>query len=81
MSDLIDPIEPPGFDDRDRVFDFLNQAEVLTERWRREYNTIRPHSALGYRAPAPEAVWICSPASATLRLANRSTRKNDPNLN
>jgi len=22
--------------------------------WRREYNTIRPHSSLGYRPPAPE---------------------------
>jgi putative transposase len=28
---------------------------VLIERWRVEYNTIRPHSALGYRPPAPEA--------------------------
>ncbi len=26
------------------------------ERWRQEYNTFRPHSALGYRPPAPEAV-------------------------
>ena len=32
------------------------QAEVLVERWRHEYNTFRPHSALGYRPPAPEAV-------------------------
>jgi len=28
---------------------------VLTERWRQEYNEFRPHSALGYRAPAPVA--------------------------
>ena len=63
------------------IFDTLQEAEVLTERWRWEYNTIRPHSALGYRAPAPEAVLICSPSSATLRMVNRSTRKNDPRLN
>jgi hypothetical protein len=29
---------------------------VLVERWRHEYNTFRPHSALGYRPPAPEAI-------------------------
>ena len=31
------------------------EAQVLTERWRRVYNGVRPHSALGYRPPAPEA--------------------------
>jgi len=30
--------------------------EALVERWREEYNTIRPHSSLGYRPPAPEAI-------------------------
>jgi transposase InsO family protein len=34
----------------------LREAEVLIERWRRHYNTVRLHSALGYRPPAPEAV-------------------------
>ena len=38
------------------VFDTLLEAKVLVGRWRREYNHIRPHSALGYRPPAPEAV-------------------------
>jgi hypothetical protein len=28
----------------------------LVERWRHEYNTFRPHTALGYRLPAPEAI-------------------------
>ena len=37
------------------IFDTLLEAKVLIERWRREYNTIRPHSALGYKPPAPEA--------------------------
>jgi transposase InsO family protein len=38
------------------VFDTLLEAKVLVGRWRREYNHIRPHSSLGYRPPAPEAV-------------------------
>ena len=38
------------------IFCTLTEAKILIERWRREYNTIRPHSALGYRPPAPEAV-------------------------
>jgi transposase InsO family protein len=37
------------------LFDTLWEAQVLLERWRREYNRVRPHSALGYRPPAPEA--------------------------
>ena len=37
------------------VFDTLWEAKVLAERWRREYNQRRPHSALAYRPPAPEA--------------------------
>jgi putative transposase len=30
------------------------EAQVLIEQWRIHYNTIRPHSALGYRPPAPK---------------------------
>jgi transposase InsO family protein len=37
------------------IFDTLWEAKVLLEQWRREYNAVRPHSALGYRPPAPEA--------------------------
>ncbi len=37
------------------LLDTLLEARVLTARWRREYNTVRPHSALNYRPPAPEA--------------------------
>jgi len=37
------------------IFYTLGEAKVLVEQWRREYNTIRPHSALGYVPPAPEA--------------------------
>ena len=28
----------------------------MIEKWRVEYNTERPHSALGYRPPAPQAI-------------------------
>jgi transposase InsO family protein len=38
------------------VFATLEEAGVLIEQWRREYNQVRPHSALGYRPPAPEAI-------------------------
>ncbi len=38
------------------IFDTLWEAQVLLERWRREYNGFRPHSSLGYRPPAPEAI-------------------------
>ena len=37
-------------------FDTLWEAQVLIERWRKAYNHIRPHSALGYHPPAPEAL-------------------------
>ena len=38
------------------IFFTLTEAQVLIEQWRREYNTIRPHSSLSYRPPAPEAI-------------------------
>jgi transposase InsO family protein len=39
-----------------RLRDELLKAEVLIERWRQPYNTVRPHGSLGYRPPAPEAI-------------------------
>jgi transposase InsO family protein len=38
------------------IFYTLREAKVLIEIWRWEYNHFRPHSALGYRPPAPEAI-------------------------
>lgn len=38
------------------IFYTLLEAKVLTERWRLHYNRVRPHSALGYRPPAPAAI-------------------------
>lgn len=36
------------------IFYTLKEAQILIEQWRIHYNTIRPHSSLGYRPPAPE---------------------------
>jgi len=36
------------------IFYTLREAQVLIERWRIHYNTVRPHGSLGYRPPAPE---------------------------
>jgi len=38
------------------LFSTLEEAKVLINQWRREYNQIRPHSAMNYRPPAPEAI-------------------------
>lgn len=38
------------------IFYTVKAAQVLIEGWRREYNHVRPYSALGYRPPAPEAI-------------------------
>jgi len=51
------------------IFYTLMEAKVLIERWRREYNQVRPHSALGYRPPAPEAIVPFLPGSASLHPA------------
>ena len=39
------------------------EERVLTERYKRTYNRIRPHSSLGYRPPAPEALLPADPVS------------------
>ena len=38
------------------IFYTLREAQVIIEGWRKEYNTFRPHSSLGYCPPAPGAV-------------------------
>jgi putative transposase len=40
------------------IFYTLEEAKLLIENWRREYNTVRPHSSLGYWPPAPEALAV-----------------------
>lgn len=48
------------------IFCTVKEAKVLIESWRKHYNTVRPHSSLGYRPPAPEAI-AAGPTSASLR--------------
>ncbi len=43
------------------VFNMLLEARVLIERWRVHFNTVRPHSSLAYRSPAPEVVLFRTP--------------------
>jgi putative transposase len=43
------------------IFYSIKELRVLAERWRKHYNTVRPHSSLRYKPPAPEA-WLTSTA-------------------
>ena len=47
-------------------FDTLLEAKVLIERWRQHFNTVRPHSSLGYVLPAPETNRAGLKATSTL---------------
>lgn len=38
------------------IFYTLQEARIVIESWRRHYNTVRPHSSLHYKPPAPEAL-------------------------
>ena len=38
------------------IFYTLKEAQILVANWRRLYNGLRPHSALGQRPPAPETI-------------------------
>jgi putative transposase len=38
------------------IFTTLTEARVLIADWRKDYNQVRPHSAKGYKPPAPEAI-------------------------
>ena len=55
------------------IFYSLKEAQILTEMWRVEYNTERPHSALGYRPPAPQAI-IPKPGHGDMENASRFLR-------
>ena len=55
------------------IFTTLLEAKVLIENWRKEYNQVRPHSSLGYRPPAPEAIQlfytlVCPPDPGPFRM-------------
>jgi transposase InsO family protein len=62
------------------VLETLLEAKVLIERWRVDYNTVRPHSSLGYRPPVPGARPLWKPASATLQQASTADPLTSENL-
>jgi transposase InsO family protein len=60
------------------LFYSLAEARIIIESWRQHYNTRRPHSSLGYRPPAPNAVlWPAAPTQpaspATSNVAAKPT--------
>ena len=46
----------------------VKEVQVLTETYRQTYNRIRPHSSLGYRPPAPQAVLAADTVPALVGL-------------
>ena len=42
------------------LFYTLKEAQIMTERWRTHYNTVRPHSSLGGQPPVPETIQLAS---------------------
>ncbi|MGA7558977.1 MAG: IS3 family transposase [Terriglobales bacterium] len=60
------------------IFYSLKEAQILTERWRVEYNTERPHSALGYRPPAPQAILPKPPGHGDMENAPRFPHPHTP---
>lgn len=53
------------------MFSSLREAQIIIETWRNHYNTKRPHSALGYRPPAPEAIVPMNHSSGAAHQAGR----------
>jgi len=61
------------------IFYTLKEAQVMVARWRQDYNTIRPHSSLGYKPPAPETIQLqifagFTPPSGTAPLSGEYPR-------
>ena len=50
------------------IFYSLKEAQVIIEQWRKHYNTKRPHSSLGYRPPAPQAIQLHQPTIEALNV-------------
>ena len=52
----------------------LWEAQILIEQWRIHYNTIRPHSSLGYCPPAPESIVLMDQRPTMHQQSSRTTR-------
>jgi len=53
------------------IFYPLKEAQILTERWRVDYNAEQSHSAVGYRPPAPQAILPKQPGHGDVENASR----------
>ncbi|MDP2087422.1 MAG: transposase, partial [Gemmobacter sp.] len=64
------------------LFASLNHARATLEAWRKDYNTARPHSALGYQTPAGFALHlttaIARPAARDEGSARRAIAQHTP---
>jgi len=56
------------------IFFSLREARILIEQWRRNYNTVRPHSSLGYQPPALESSIPMDQTPTMHQHFNRTTR-------
>ena len=45
------------------IFYTIREATIIIEDWRRHFNAVRPHSAIGWRPPAPQVVLPVDPRS------------------
>ena len=57
------------------LFTCLAEAKMLSSQWRMEYNHRRPHSSLGYVAPAKFAASLAEPPVAALPAAQQATEQ------
>lgn len=55
------------------LFNYLSEAKVLIERWRQPYNTVRPHTSLGYQPTDPQAVIPADLAATTTTVPSDHT--------
>ena len=60
------------------IFYSLKEAQVVIEQWRVQYNTVRPHSSLGYRLPAPQAILPKQPGHGDVENAPRFPHPHTP---
>jgi len=54
-----------------KIFNTLQEAKVMIEKWRRHYNEVRPRSSLGYKLPTPETI-VTRPNTAVSRRTTKS---------
>ena len=59
------------------LFLHIDELRYVADRWRMNYNHYRPHSSLGYMAPAAFASKCLEQGSATLRLAQDKGNKRE----